>query len=798
MPSKHQPRGAGAEAVRLPRFPKASQGQKPARVDFNDESVVAVSCGEHHTLAVTEWGDVCSFGRGKEGQLGNGEASRNGVDLPCKVEALANETVVSVACGAYHSLAVTSSGRLYEWGLIHTEPVSLGPRMSSADAELLALAGPSQGNVTRTGSYLHSVVADSARRWLSATDRDRMEEDTSDEDVELDEERVLMQSTMLRRLPTRNREAIPRLARSLLRERVVSASAGFAHSIAVTDRGRAFATGQNDRGQLGLGHRIHSGVFREVLGMRDRFICQVACGEQHNVARALAKGMSSSSADASAELYVWGGGQLGQLGLGAATVRFAPTYNSLLCGGGGGVVSVGAGANHSACVLANGRVFSWGHAEYNQQGIAVVAGADLMGDQDVHGYFRVPRLVRGLVGTHVVSVCCGSNFTLVVDSDGVAHSFGWNEGDALGRHGVYDPSPRPVPSLPPIIGISAGSTHSCAITGVGPALGRHLCSLVDGANDDSANVELLAPDAARRGDRGVPVHMCIVSVRCPYLTGHIEAALKHSSSGDSRILVGAAQQANENDRLPTVALCLEHATADTVRLLVFYLYTDEIPSDGVSGEMLGTLGGLAKELLLPRLEGLCVERLPYSIRRRYKLQNAGRIPKGLPSEAAAVPESTFVAELGNLAGSARHSDVVLIVPEWGWKFYCHKVILCSAPWWRALLKGGFREGGGDTMDMSGILQEGVTRPAALEVAVRHAYTSSDALVVDMDPSVVMEVVILAEYMVLPSLLRACQRELANYVDASNAGVFARFADKYHMFKLENLCKELLNRNRRHV
>lgn len=62
-----------------------------------------------------------------------------------------------------------------------------------------------------------------------------------------------------------------------------------------------------------------------------------------------------------------------QLGLGAATVRFAPTYNSLLCGGGGGVVSVGAGANHSACVLANGRVFSWGHAEYNQQGIAGVS-----------------------------------------------------------------------------------------------------------------------------------------------------------------------------------------------------------------------------------------------------------------------------------------------------------------------------------------------------------------------------------------------------------------------------------------
>ena len=39
-----------------------------------------------------------------------------------QVEGLSGVTVVAVACGAFHSLAVTSSGRLYEWGLIHTEP----------------------------------------------------------------------------------------------------------------------------------------------------------------------------------------------------------------------------------------------------------------------------------------------------------------------------------------------------------------------------------------------------------------------------------------------------------------------------------------------------------------------------------------------------------------------------------------------------------------------------------------------------------------------------------------------------
>lgn len=41
-----------------------------------------------------------------------------------QVEALSNVTVTAVACGAFHSLAVTSSGRLYEWGLVHTDPDS--------------------------------------------------------------------------------------------------------------------------------------------------------------------------------------------------------------------------------------------------------------------------------------------------------------------------------------------------------------------------------------------------------------------------------------------------------------------------------------------------------------------------------------------------------------------------------------------------------------------------------------------------------------------------------------------------
>lgn len=100
---------------------------------------------------------------------------------------------------------------------------------------------------------------------------------------------------------------------------------------------------------------------------------------------------------------------------------------------------------------------------------------------------------------------------------------------------------------------------------------------------------------------GIPVHVCLISVRCPYLAGHVEAALtnKNNLDGSNNINHGRAGRNNSGDR-PVAELCLEYATVETVRLLVRYLYTDELPAEGVSGEALGTLGGLAKELMLPR------------------------------------------------------------------------------------------------------------------------------------------------------------------------------------------------------
>lgn len=63
-----------------------------------------------------EFGDVYSFGRGRQGQGGNGTKSIKSCCSPQQVMPLQPERIVKVACGANHCLAVTVEGEVFQWG----------------------------------------------------------------------------------------------------------------------------------------------------------------------------------------------------------------------------------------------------------------------------------------------------------------------------------------------------------------------------------------------------------------------------------------------------------------------------------------------------------------------------------------------------------------------------------------------------------------------------------------------------------------------------------------------------------
>ena len=74
-----------------------------------------VSCGEEHVLLLSKKsGTVYSFGLGSRGQLGHGDI--NSEKTPKRLEALSGIQIKHISAGGWHSLALSEFGDVYSWG----------------------------------------------------------------------------------------------------------------------------------------------------------------------------------------------------------------------------------------------------------------------------------------------------------------------------------------------------------------------------------------------------------------------------------------------------------------------------------------------------------------------------------------------------------------------------------------------------------------------------------------------------------------------------------------------------------
>lgn len=71
--------------------------------------VIQVACGTNHALALTNNGELYSWGSNGEGQLGLGSDTKNEIK-PKIVSSLAATPIAFIACGGYHSIAISKSG----------------------------------------------------------------------------------------------------------------------------------------------------------------------------------------------------------------------------------------------------------------------------------------------------------------------------------------------------------------------------------------------------------------------------------------------------------------------------------------------------------------------------------------------------------------------------------------------------------------------------------------------------------------------------------------------------------------
>lgn len=208
-----------------------------------DEEIIKVQCGASHSLALTSSGQMYSWGKNSQGQCGLG--NMEDTHRPHLVKKLGEVVITSMAAGWEHSLALTSGGKIYSWGSGYKD---------SRRGIVPPVLGLGHSECRPNPELITSIEAINIKALASGWDHC----------MALDEHGKLLSwgSGQNGKLGQENEEniAIPCYIAALEQYVIVSFSAGCEHSACVTSSGECFSWGHGEGGRLGHGHNSPSNV----------------------------------------------------------------------------------------------------------------------------------------------------------------------------------------------------------------------------------------------------------------------------------------------------------------------------------------------------------------------------------------------------------------------------------------------------------------------------------------------------------------------------------------------------------
>ena len=250
--------------------------------------------------------------------------------------------------------------------------------------------------------------------------------------------------------PTNNGTATPNPAPSAIGpSNLVAVAAGHTWGVGLDSLGRVWTFGNNQYGQLGRATNAGTGNPNPVSTLVDGLshVTAIAAGQDHTLA------LRSDGT-------VWGFGTNSSGELGPSVAIGAMTTTPVQITGLSHVIAIAAGSGHSLALLADGTVWGFGYNFYGQLGNATNAGSFNPAGNPT------PTMVDGLTGVSAISA--GTNFSMVLKSDGTVWGFGTNYSGELGTTtnnlvAVPNPTPTQVPGVSSIIAIAADGHHTLAL-----------------------------------------------------------------------------------------------------------------------------------------------------------------------------------------------------------------------------------------------------------------------------------------------------------------------------------------------
>lgn len=275
----------------------------PKIVDsLSDIRVKKVACGEYHTCALTDSGDVYTWGKDScsdlvdEGRI-RSQWLTHKLSLP--VEGI---SISSIACGEWHTAIVSSCGRLFTYGDGTFGVLGHGNYHSfSSPKEVESLKGLCVRSVACGTWHTAAIIEVSAERFKYNTSTGKLFTWG-----DADEGRLGHADNVNKLVPT--------CVSQLVDYDFVQVSCGRMMTLALTNMGKVFAMGSAKYGQLGNPHVKDRAVVVEGM-LKQEYVKMISCGSYH-----VAVLTSSGS------VYTWGKGENGELGLGDTENRYTPCF----------------------------------------------------------------------------------------------------------------------------------------------------------------------------------------------------------------------------------------------------------------------------------------------------------------------------------------------------------------------------------------------------------------------------------------------------------------------------------------
>jgi len=449
-------------------------------------SVVAISGGRFHSLAVKSDGTVWSWGYNSDGQLGNGVTTTIPTPTPVKVAGLTG--VISAAAGGFHSLALKSDGTVWAWG--DNVLGQLGDNSTTSRLAPVQVKGiTGVGSIAAGGFHSLALVNGGLRAWGSGYYGQLGDGSRYDSYVPEVVQTGIALTTIAARdqvsaaiatngqvfiwgynyftTTAQNWSTPPAVALAVGNQHVLavdssdqvwqwgvriltqpvqlsfsnfqiqSLAAGEFHSLAASTDGTVWSWGYNADGQLGTGDTVAVGNPTHIGSPTLANVTQLGAGRFHSLALASTSGV----------VLAWGDNIDGELGIGSHTSTSNPTFvmqgDSEVAGGG-----------YHTLVRENNTLWAFGYNGYGELGNGTTAGSTRPTAVSTAG---------GLAGA--IQVAAGAYHSLARTGANTVWAWGAN---ADGQVGDGSTTSRTTPVIINqltgyAIGVTAGAYHSLAL-----------------------------------------------------------------------------------------------------------------------------------------------------------------------------------------------------------------------------------------------------------------------------------------------------------------------------------------------